>query len=42
MSTTPPWYAVQIVREYLMEAELSLAEGRGPLIVDHPSQPIAG
>lgn len=33
----PPWHAVQVVGEYLLEAALSLAEGRGPLVVDHPS-----
>lgn len=38
----PPWYAVQIVSEYLIEAALSLAEGRGPLIVENGSRPISG
>ncbi|WP_067976050.1 hypothetical protein [Mycolicibacter icosiumassiliensis] len=28
----PPWRAVQVVREYLIDAAISLSEGRGPII----------
>ncbi|UVO12510.1 hypothetical protein NM962_22175 [Mycobacterium sp. SVM_VP21] len=30
----PPWRAVQVVGEYLIDAALSLSEGRGPVIVE--------
>jgi len=31
--TLPPEYAVEIVKDYLIDAALSLTEGRGTLIV---------
>lgn len=30
----PPWRAVQVVGEYLIDAAISLSEGRGPVIVE--------
>jgi hypothetical protein len=33
----PPRYAIQVVKNYLIDAALSLIEGRGPLIVNGPN-----